>query len=331
MKVLVTGASGFIGTPLCRRLAESGHEVIAMYCNRIPSVEFQHPGITLLKADVTSPSDLRAAVGKCEMCFHLAAMARPWAQNLDQYQQVNVNATQSLFELALKGNVHRVLFTSSASVFGPASAANPINETSSLATRLDSEYERSKLACEASIFEFRKKGLDIVTAYPTRVYGPGPLNPGNTVTRIIRQFNDGNWRFIPGDGTAIGNYVFIDDVVEGHIRAMFQGPPNEKYLLAGENLSFNQIVAQLQRQTGRHPRLFHVPRPVLLAYARFQVVKAQLFGSQPSITPPFVRKYFRDWYVEGSNARALLAFNARPFDEGLANTLAWLESQEEHH
>jgi farnesol dehydrogenase len=324
MKVLVTGASGFIGTRLCHRLAESGDQVIAMYRNASRLKDLQHGNITPIEGCIESLESLRNAMQDCEGCFHLAALAKHWSGDPTEFQRVQVAGTSNVLTIARETGIRRVVFTSTAAVFGPAELGNPVNETHPLADQLDSEYERTKRACEPVVRRFQSAGLDVVTVYPTRVYGPGPLSTSNVLTDIFRRLVAGKWRFIPGNGRAMGNYVFIDDVVAGHVLAMLDSKANEKYLIGGENLSFNQVVEQIQTSSGVSVRTFHVPKPWLLLFANWQLIQARCLGRVPKITPPFVNKYLKNWCVDCTKAEMEIGYSPTSFQDGFETTLDWI-------
>ena len=323
MKVLVTGASGFIGTPLCQRLAQLGHEVVAMYrdVSRLPGL--LHERITPFRGDITSLADIETAMQNCDACLHLAALAKPWARNPDFFNSVNVTGTYQVFLTAQQAKLKRVLFVSTASIFGPANANHPASENSSTCGLLDTAYERTKQACEEIVQEFQSTGIDIVTVYPSRVFGPGPPSQSNALTHIFQRFACGKWRVVPGSGESVGNYIFIDDVVEGVCAALFNGQRNDRYLLGGENLSFNQIVNHLREATGNRQTMIHVPGTVLFIFAQLELVKSTLTGRPPTITPAFVKKYLKDWYLDCSKSKAELGVVETPFATGLEKTLAW--------
>jgi nucleoside-diphosphate-sugar epimerase len=327
MKVLVTGATGFIGSALCQRLASLGHDVNAFYRDdsRLPIID--HPAIHPVKGDITNRDELQAATQNCDGVFHLAAIAKPWASEKSVFEVVNVEGTRNVLASALNASVRRVVFTSTASVFGPATADSPISEECSPDALVDTDYERSKQACESVVRKFRNQGLDIVALYPSRVYGPGVLSQSNALTTIIKKFEQGRWRIIPGDGTSIGNYVFIDDVIDAHISALIKSDPNESYLVGGENLSFNQIVDVLKQATGNKQRMFKIPAWFLIAFANLQLVKAKLTGLPPTITPAFAKKYLKDWYLDSTKIVEKLAVSPVGFNEGVQQTLHWLRKQ----
>lgn len=322
MKILVTGASGFIGAPLCHQLADADHDVVAIYRNADRLEALKHPRITPFQADIASPTLLRQAIDQCDGCFHLAAIAKPWSPNPSEFKKTNIEGTRNVLAAALDANVKRVVFTSTASVFGPANKECPVTERSPLADQLDTDYERSKHSCEAIVSEFRNNGLDVVNTYPSRVFGPGPDNASNSLTQIFSRFASGRWRIIPGNGNAVGNYVFIDDVVKGLHLAMLDSESNENYLLCGENLNFNQMVVHLQEATGSRQRMIRVPALLLDIFARSQLAKTRLTGHPPMITPAFVKKYLKNWYVECDKAKSELGYSPNTFALGLKNTLA---------
>ena len=314
MKVLVTGATGFIGSALCQRLASLGHDVNAFYRDdsRLPIID--HPAIHPVKGDITNRDELQAATQNCDGVFHLAAIAKPWASEKSVFEVVNVEGTRNVLASALNASVRRVVFTSTASVFGPATADSPISEECSPDALVDTDYERSKQACENVVREFRDQGLDIVNLYPSRVYGPGVLSQSNALTTIIKKFEERPWRI-------------IDDVIDAHLSALIKSDPNESYLVGGENLSFNQIVDVLKQATGNKQRMFKIPAWFLIAFANLQLVKAKLTGLPPTITPAFAKKYLKDWYLDSTKIAEKLAVSPVGFNEGVQQTLHWLRKK----
>ena len=159
---------------------------------------------------------------------------------------------------------------------------------------------------------------------PTKVFGPGIIGDGNTATMMIRDYILGKWKFIPGDGNGIANYVFIDDVVAGIISAMQLAKPGTQYILGGENASFNQFFSIIRNQTKIHNRLFHLPYPLIRAVAIFEDVKASM-KIKPFITSEWVRKIPYDWSKDISLAKGQLEYNPISLEEGVARTIKWLK------
>src|SRR5690606_18090570 len=107
-------------------------------------------------------------------------------------------------------------------------------------------YERTKYLAEQAVKTYVKRGLEVIVVNPSRVYGDGPVTDSNTVSKMINGYLKGTWRFIPGSGETIANYAFVDDVVAGHIAAMQYGRNGERYILGGEDISFNAFFETLK-------------------------------------------------------------------------------------
>jgi farnesol dehydrogenase len=168
----------------------------------------------------------------------------------------------------------------------------------------------------------------VVIVNPPRLYGPGLLNKSNSVTILIKKYLKGTWRIIPGTGNAIGNYVFIDDVVNGHILAMKNGISGERYILGGENISFNGFFNSLSKVSGKKYMLFHLPFPVILAISKIEFFLAEKFGKKPLITPPWAKRYLQNRPVSSKKAIAHLKYSITPLNEGIRKTIEWLKTKQ---
>lgn len=323
-RVFITGATGFIGSRLALALANQGQSVRALFRNPSKAGGLQHPNIELVKGDLADRESLRRALEGCTQAYHLAALASVWHPNPDAFEEINIQGTNSLLEEAMQQGLSRIVVTSTAGVLGASDGHTPVTEASAYPLEaLDTAYERSKAISEKHIRAFAARGLETVIVNPSRVYGPGLLSDSNAVTKMILGYRAGTWRFIPGNGNSVGNYVYIDDVVQGHIQAMQHGRSGERYILGGENASFNQFFGQLAELTGKRRRMLHIPLPAMMAVAKTQQWMADRFGRAPLITPPFVRKYTRNWYLSTARAEAELNYQPTSLATGLARTLAW--------
>ncbi|MBI5915273.1 MAG: SDR family oxidoreductase [Bacteroidetes bacterium] len=324
MKILITGATGYIGTKLSKRLAGEGHTVHALYRSESKTGELTHvPGIVLKKGDLLDPHSLEHAVQDCEAVFHVAAFAKPWDKDPQTFYNYNVQGALNVFEAARQGGARRIVFTSTAGTISP-SDGTASHESTPRRTDYFTDYDRSKAQAEATAASFTAQGMDIVTVNPSRVYGPGLLSDSNGVTRMVKMYLEGKFRLLPGDGNSIGNYVFIDDVVQGHVLAMQQGRAGERYILGGGNASFNDFFRILSGLSGKEVRMFKIPLPVMHVAARFMEMRANLTGTPPVLTPPWVRRYGYHWELSSEKAQAELGYAPSPLEHGLAETVKWL-------
>ncbi len=328
MTYLVTGANGFIGSRLCHALAAAGTDVVGL-CRTGPDNQWlNHPRIRIAIGDIMDQNSIAAAIEGCEFCFHLAGLAIQWARNRDEFFRINVAGTTNVLEASKKCGVSKLVYTSTAGVLGPSAGSHPIDETRVPAKPPGTDYERSKVQAENVVREAADNGLQVCIVNPTRVFGPGPLTPANSLTRIMAQIAQGSWNWIPGDGSSVGNYVFVDDVVNGHLLAMEKGVAGRRYVLGGDNLTFNELFQLILQYSGRTRPLAHMPRTALMAWSWLQLGRAKCLGIPPSITPAFARRYFAIYPVSSDRAIRELGYAPHSVGDGVRLTMQWLEKQD---
>ena len=325
-KILITGATGFIGGALSDRLIWEGYNVQALVRNK-GNVGFLSKEVRPISGDLFDKDALGHAMEGVEEVYHLAAYARPWASDPATYFRINVEGAENVFKAAATKGVRRVVFTSTAGVFGPSLDNPPVTEDSLRLTPLRTEYERSKAKAEALVQDLVKAGQDIVIVNPSRVYGPGQQTVSNGVTKMIRLYLAGKFRFYPGDGNSIGNYVFIEDVVNGHLLAMERGIAGERYALGGENASYRTFFEQLSKVSGVQNRMFPLPVSVLRVGAHLLKVRADWFGIAPMLTPEWVDRFMEHWALSTEKAEVALGYKPVSLTEGLQRTVDWLKLQ----
>lgn len=322
MKILVTGAGGFIASNLALKLAESGTGVRALYRSKI-SAGLHHPNIELIQGDILDAAVLEKAAGGCEKIFHVAALANNWAKNSRQFYDVNVAGTENVLRAGKKTGVKKIVVTSTAGTIGPSPDGNPVTEKQS--STLFGHYEKSKKKSEDKALEFVEKGMDIVIVNPTRVFGPGELSKSNAVTKIIHKYIEKKWKFIPGNGENIGNYAFVEDVVNGHRLAMEKGKAGERYLLGGHNASFNEFINIVSEVSGIKNKLATVPLGLIGIFGLAEDIAAGIFGREPQITYAWVKKYKANWTTSTEKAEKELGYTVTPLKEAVKKTIKWLK------
>ncbi len=323
MKIFVNGSTGFIGSRLTNRLAESGHTVHALYRSDKKAEVLRKEGVILFKGDILDKKSLENAMEGCEVAFHVAAFAKVWMKDNYQIYRLNLLGALNTVEAALKCGVKKIIITSTAGVYGP-SQKGPLDESHQNES-FYIDYERSKSLMEKSLKALSFAGVDIVILNPTRVYGPGILSESNGVTRMIDRYIRGNWRAIPGNGKSKGNYVYVDDVVEGHILAMEKGRRGENYILGGENADYLTFFEILAKVSGKKYKLFKIPLALMLLTSSLMLFSARLFGTHPLIIPSLVRKFNDNFLHSSAKAEKELGYQSRSLEEGIKLTLEWLK------
>ena len=323
MRILVTGATGYVGQRLAHRLADGGATVHALVRSPEKAKALAHERIVIFSGDILDPASLASAAEGCEAAFHAAALVSVWAKDPEDYRRVNVGGTLNVLDAAEAAGVRRVVITSTAGVFGP-SDGGLVDEATPRSVPFFNEYESSKAEMHVAVKARVANGMHATIVCPTRIYGPGPMVEGNAATQMIARYVAGKWRALPGDGRRSGNYVFVDDVIEGHLAAMARGRPGEAYILGGENATYRQFFATLAEVSGARHRLFGVPVPLLLGFARIEQYRADRYGRKPLITPSWVRRYSHHWANSSAKAETELGYAPRMLTKGLAETVAWL-------
>lgn len=327
MKVFVSGATGFIGIQLVRRLLEEGHSVHALYRTESKADLIRLPGVTLFKGEILDASSLEHALEGCEEAYHTAAFAGVWAKDPDMVYRLNVDGALQVIEIAGRKGVRRVVVTSTAGILGP-SDKDPVDESSPAPDSFFTDYEASKFRLEQELLGRTAGHPEVVLVNPTRVYGPGYLSESNGVTRMIKQYVEGTWRLIPGNGKSLGNYVYVEDVVSGHLLAMEKGRPGERYVLGGENISYIQFFEYVREASGVSKKLFRIPLPLMLAAAGVMKGLSLISGRPPLIVPALVRKFSHNWIVSSDKAMRDLNYKPRSARDGIKQTVQWIINSE---
>lgn len=307
-------------------LAKEGHVIHALVRDKARATKLlKHSNIRLYSGCILDIQSIKNSVQDCNEAYHLAALASVWNKDSAHFDRLNVEGLKNVLDCCMNSEITDVLFTSTAGVVGHSTDGQPVAEATNLAPRLETLYEASKLKAEFIARQFVEKGLRVVIVNPSRVYGPGLLTESNGFTRLMKMYLDGKWKIQPGSGCSIGNYVYIDDVVDGFIKAMKYARPGERYLLGGENASYSEFFQMIRELSGKGKKLYNVPLPAMLFLSYLQLAMANTLGKQPLITPPFVRKYTKNWLVSSEKAKAELGYSITPLKAGLEKTLSWLQ------
>jgi len=335
-KIFVTGATGFIGTRLIQALVERRLRIRAL-CRRDrielpPGSNRSLPGplenelVELVRGDISDRDSLLRGMEGCTYVFHLAAYAKNWAPDPRTYYQMNVEGTRNVFYAARQLRVNRMVWTSSVVTFGPTPPGVVGDEaTPRITPAYLTKYEESKAIAEQEALRQAADGFPVVIVNPTRVYGPGHLTEGNAVARLIDDYNRGRVLVLLNRGVNVGNYVFVDDVVQGHLLALQRGRLGERYILGGENITLKGFFRTIDRVSGKNHLQIPIPNFSALAIAWLQQKRAEWFGVYPMITPGWVQSFMVDAAYRSDKAIGDLGYRPTPLEVGLRVTYEWLQ------
>jgi nucleoside-diphosphate-sugar epimerase len=328
MAIFITGGTGFIGRKLIERLS-LGDEALHLLIRSQSSLADleKNEKIRFFYGDVTDENSVLEGMKGCDKVYHLAAYARNWSFDENQYYKVNVTGVTNVFEAALKNKVEKVVFTSSCVTLGPSSDCILTEKDWRKRDHFYTEYEKSKYLAELEAMKFVEKGLNLVMVNPTRVYGPGLLTEANSVTRIAQQYVEGKFPVILNHGREIANYAFVEDVASGQILAMEKGKTGERYLLGGENIPLKNLFALLDEITGAKHLQINIPPKIARFLALLEEKKATIFKKYPSISRDWVDTFLQNWEFSSEKAEKELGYKYLPLREGLKITCDWILNQ----
>lgn len=326
MKILLTGASGFLGGRLAEMLAPV-HQLRLLY--RAEAQQAAMPAAAeRARGDLRDAASLERAMAGCDAVIHAAALVKILAPARD-FDQVNVEGLRHVLAAAEKQGVGRLVYVSSFMALGPTEKA-PHGELDEEAPAADrdfiNDYERTKTLADRIARQAIAAGKPVDVVYPGVIYGPGSLTEGNIIVRHLLDLAQGKLPALLGKKERRWNYVFVDDVANGIVR-LLEGTPGRRYVLAGENVrqdAFYELAARLGPIKVPSLRM-----PDWLAKTSGFAMKswAQVFGGTPQLTPDLVEVYRHDWAYSSAKAGRELGYAPRPLAEGMGITLDWLRRE----
>jgi dihydroflavonol-4-reductase len=319
--VLVTGASGFVGSAVARAALAQGFAVRALVRPTSPRKNLEALDAQIAVGDMRDEASMRAALRGVRYLFHVAADYRLWAPNPDEIERANLEGTEATMRAALAEGVERIVYTSSVATLKVTSEGRIADETAPLsAQQAIGVYKRSKVLAERAVERMiADQRLPAVIVNPSTPIGPRDVRPTPT-GRIIVEAALGK---IPAFVDTGLNLVHVDDVAAGHLLALERGRIGERYILGGENLPLQQMLADIAGLTGRKAPTISLPRWPLypIAFAAEQVAK--LTKREPFVTVDGLKMSKNKMYFSSAKAQSELGYHARPYREGLQDALDW--------
>jgi dihydroflavonol-4-reductase len=320
-QALVTGATGFVGSAVARRLVLAGLPVRALVRPGSPRFHLDGVDLDYVEGDLRDADSIRRAMSGIRYVFHVAADYRLWARDRREIFAVNVGGTRNVMQEALRAGVERVVYTSSVATLGWPRDGAPGDETMALSEAEGiGAYKRSKIAAERLV-EAMVAGdkLPAVIVNPSTPIGPRDVRPTPT-GRIIVEAACGR---IPGFVDTGLNLVHVDDVADGHLAALRRGAVGERYILGGANVMFAAMLADIARLVGRSPPRLRIPRTVAMAVAYASEAMASVTGREPLATVDGVRMAEHHMFFTAAKAERDLGFRARPYRDALDDAIRW--------
>ncbi len=321
MRILITGATGYIGNRLANKLLMQGEEINILVRDIRSFYLPVGKNIRVFNGDITHPESIAAAIKGCEQVYHCAAIAKLALSDRKPFMDINVTGTKNILLASLHANVQKLVFTSSAGVWGP-SLTIPFTEKDSRIEPFESDYDLSKFLAENMVKEFVNKGLNAVIVNPGRVYGPGPATYSNAVNRMIRYILNKKIVCLPKIDDYVSSYSYIGDVVNGHIMAMQKGQAGENYILGGENISYGKLLQTIRDYALTNNHVLKIPVTLLKGIAFL----SRMINKNTELTPSLITRFAKHRMLNSEKAIKELGYHITPFAEGIKTTIDYLKS-----
>lgn len=319
MNILVTGASGFVGSAVVPALVRAGHTVRCLV--RATSNTDRIKGVTwrACLGDVRDADSLRAAMTGCDAVIHLASLSA-WDQiDSPLMETVVEGGTRHVLEAAEALGGLRVVFVSSILAVNGSVDAQVFDEEATWSLPDEGlRYSIMKRRAEALCRTFLARGAPVVIVNPAEVYGPGDV--GMITAGNLVDFAQSSPVLVCHGGTSV---VHVDDVAAGIVAALERGVPGRRYILGGENLTVRQLAELTLQLLGRKAPVFTLPNVLIRPAAR----AALAIGLPLPFNPRVIPYATRFWFVDAGRATRELGVQFRSAREALAPTVAWLQRE----
>jgi len=323
MTMLVTGATGFLGSHVARQLVARGEAVrvlVRSSSNLRAIEELQAERVT---GDLRDLASLYRAVEGVGRIYHVAADYRFGVRHPDEIYESNVTGTRNLLEAARRAGVERFIYTSSvATLVVPRNGHLPNEDTVADLEEMIGHYKRSKFLAEMEAFRAAAGGLPVVIVNPTTPVGPGDWKPTPT-GRVILDFLRGR---MPGYVETGLNVVPVEDAAAGHLLAAEHGRIGQRYILGGRNMTLKEILDALSAITGRPAPRVKLPHALAMMAGYADSVVSFLLRREQQIPLEGVRMARHKMFVDGSKAERELGFRAGSVEGALERAVWWYEA-----
>lgn len=316
-RVLVTGGSGFIGSRVVATLEKEGARPRCLLrptskTDRLAGLDYER-----VEGDVRDAASVKRAVEGCEGVIHAAGLSAWDLVDTPEAGEITLKGTRNLLETAHEQGVKKVVFVSTLAAVNSSEDPRPWDESAPFELQGKGfPYAEHKHEAEQLCLEWNRKGLPVCMVNPAETYGPN--DTALVTAKNLVDFIKTTPLFLWTGGTAI---VHVDDVAEGAVRALDRGRPGERYILASDNLSIEELAKTVLEIAGKKKRIFVLPNAVIRGAAKGAAALKLPFP----MTPQAVHYAQRFWFTDNKKATTELGVKFRGARDVLTPTLAWLK------
>lgn len=320
-RVLITGASGFVGSTVARIAQQRGYRVRVLVRPSSPRRNLAGLDAEVVEGDMRDQAAVSRALDGVRYLFHVAADYRLWARDPGEIERNNLEGTGAVMRAALQQHVERVVYTSSVATLRVDSRTTAATEEGPLAAHeAIGAYKRSKVLAERLVEQMvARDGLPAVIVNPSTPIGAQDVRPTPT-GRIIIEAATGKMPAFVDTGL---NLVNVEDVALGHFLALDHGRIGERYILGGDNVTLQHLLGEIAALTGRRAPRVKLPLWPLYPLARAAEAVAQLTGKEPFVTVDGLKMSKNRMFFSSAKAERELGYRSGPHDAALRVALDW--------
>jgi dihydroflavonol-4-reductase len=321
-KVLITGASGFLGSNLTRELFRLGYEVRIMVRPGAGLTVVSDIPCEMYFGNIDNKEHVSQAVAGCDVVIHAAAVTEQWSVPYSAYERINYTGTRHMVDACLEHQVSRFIYVSTANTMSPGSKANPGSELNGF-TLFDanSGYINTKYLAQQYVLEqVESRKLPAVIVNPTFMIGPNDVKPSSG--KLLLYGMHKKVLFYPPGGK---NFVHINDVCQGIVNTITNGKVGDCYLLAGENLSFKEFFQTVNKVSGQHNIMIKIPALLfkMAGYIGSMLQKVTGISGKLNYTSAYLMCL--DNYYSGRKSERELALHYTPVEMAIQQAMTWFK------
>ncbi|MEE9541697.1 MAG: hopanoid-associated sugar epimerase [Candidatus Bipolaricaulota bacterium] len=322
MRALVTGATGFIGSSILRKLLAQGYQVRALVREQSNTRNLDELNIEVAFGDITNADSLGPALRGCTHLFHAAALYSFWVKERALLYKVNVDGTRNVLQAAKEAGIDRVVYTSSVAALAvPVGKIPTTEETPVDFTQIVGDYKKSKYYAEQVALEYARDGLPVVIVNPSFPVGPRDIKPTPTGQTILDFLN----RKLPAYIETGVNVVDVEDVAVGHLLAAERGEIGQRYILGGTDMTMGQLLKTLSGITGLPAPRVRLPYLPILGLSYLNTAYCRLTMATPRMTPETIRMSRHHMYYDPTKAIRELGFPQTRPRAALEKAVNWFQ------
>ena len=330
MKVLVTGAAGYLGEHVAAALRDRGHIVTALVRRPEQVAQLNRFNVRLVPGDLERPETWPAALEDQDAVVTTAGTVQSWGLPHDTFRRVNVDGTLGLVEHARDVGIQKILVTNSLFSLGPTPAGAVLDESAGDRSRSSlleaNAYVSTKREQAERVWKLQDAGHPVMLVYPSVLVGPGQRSRGNHTARVLSDVGAKRLPGLIGDGNQQWNLVSVEDAARGHVDVLERGQSGESYFLGGENWTERALIEHAARFFGVRAPLRKLGRALPLAVATVYELIAHLTRGEPRLTRGEVKLYDANWAYTSAKAEREVGYAHEPLEGVIERTVAWLRS-----